>query len=582
MPPAPLPADPSASPAVTYPDCVPELSDGVVTLRAHRPQDAERIVQQCVDGDSQAFLPLPSPYGLPEAQAFLDKVAAAWLDEWGAREWAITDAADPSGQFLGSINLHERSPYRAEVGFGLHPEGRGRGLVARAVRLLAARAFDEGAEVLRWRAVAGNWASRRVAWACGFEAPTTLIGGRLDSDGHPGDEWHAVLRPGEPMAPRTPWFVAPDVARGRIRLREFRDDDEHRLPAERDDRAARFLTRGMPTRSRYAAWLTEQRSAAAMGDTVQWALADRHTDEVLGAIVLTQLAHPRTRGTAVVGYWLLPQWRGQGLMTEGLDLAVDTAFAPKPEGLGLRALRAVADATNTESARVLRAAGFVSGGRERAAYTHVDEPPADAVTFDVLVSDDREAQRVRPLPIPVIETERLRLRPWRETDRPDPADDPDEAVRRFIPAGAAPGHADFDEWLARKRRFNDEGSLVEWCLADRETDRALGSVGLFTRGDGPIDFNVEIGYFIFPTARGHRYVGEALPQVIEHAFRPRSEGGLGVSRVHAGADTDNDASRAILRAAGLREWGHDRQAWRRADGSLSDGSYAELLVTDPR
>jgi len=133
MPPAPLPADPSASPAVTYPDCVPEWSDGVVTLRAHRPQDAERIVQQCVDGDSRAFLPLPSPYGLPEAQAFLDKVAAAWLDEWGAREWAITDAADPSGQFLGSINLHERSPYRAEVGFGLHPEGRGRGLVARAV-----------------------------------------------------------------------------------------------------------------------------------------------------------------------------------------------------------------------------------------------------------------------------------------------------------------------------------------------------------------------------------------------------------------------------------------------------------------
>ena len=191
-----------------------------------------------------------------------------------------------------------------------------------------------------------------------------------------------------------------------------------------------------------------------------------------------------------MGYWLLPQWRGQGLMIEGLDLAIDTAFAPKPEGLGLRALRAVADATNTESARVLRAAGFVSGGRERAAYAHVHEPPADAVTFDVLASDDREAQRVRPLPIPVIETERLRLRPWRETDRPDPADDPDEAVRRFIPAGAAPGHADFDVWLARKRRFNDEGSLVEWCLADRETDRALGSVGLFTRGEGPIDFHV--------------------------------------------------------------------------------------------
>ena len=42
------------------------------------------------------------------------------------------------------------------------------------------------------------------------------------------------------------------------------------------------------------------------------------------------------------------------------------------------------------------------------------------------------------------------------------------------------------------------------------------------------------------------------------------------------------ATAAILRRAGLREWGNDRQAWRRADGSLSDGSYVELLATDPR
>ena len=53
-------------------------------------------------------------------------------------------------------------------------------------------------------------------------------------------------------------------------------------------------------------------------------------------------------------------------------------------------------------------------------------------------------------------------------------------------------------------------------------------------------------------------------------------------RVHAGADDDNAASIAVLRRAGLRVWGQDRDAYRRSDGSLTGGVYVELLATDPR
>ena len=527
----------------------------------------------------QRWVPIPSQYLAEHATEFLARVRDGWLDPGGRHEWAIRDAA---GTYLGTIGLFDRSARRCEVGFALHPAARGAGVMSAAVRLLARREFSQGVEVIQWRAAVGNWASRRVAWACGFDTPVIVRGNDLDQAGRPRDMWHATLRHDEPMRARTPWLVAPHVSGDRVRLREFRDDDERWLPGDLDDRAGRFLGDGMPTHERYAAWLTQQRSGAAAGDTLTWAVADRHTDEVRGAVELTQLAHPRTRGTALLGFWLLPGSRGQGLMAESLDLALDTALAPTPVGLGLRALRAVLDSTNTESARVLRAAGFVGHGRERAAYTHVDGPPADAVLFDLLATDDRQAQRVKPLVAPIIETQRLRLRPWRDSDRPDPADDPDAAARRFIPLGAQPGHADFDGWLARKRRFRDEASSVDWCIADRATDRAMGNIGLFHRGDGPIDFDAEIGYFVFPTQRGHRYVAEALPHVIEYAFRARSDGGLGVTRVHAGADSDNAASLAILRNAGLREWGSDRQAWRRADGSLSDGTYVELLATDPR
>ena len=38
-----------------FPGCVPELTDGVVRLRAHRPDDAERIVEQSTDPESHAL-----------------------------------------------------------------------------------------------------------------------------------------------------------------------------------------------------------------------------------------------------------------------------------------------------------------------------------------------------------------------------------------------------------------------------------------------------------------------------------------------------------------------------------------------
>ena len=52
-------------------------------------------------------------------------------------------------------------------------------------------------------------------------------------------------------------------------------------------------------------------------------------------------------------------------------------------------------------------------------------------------------------------------------------------------------------------------------------------------------------------------------------------------RLHAAADSDNYASQSLLRSAGFRQWGADHKAWRRSDGTLSDGVYFELLADSP-
>ena len=181
---------------------------------------------------------------------------------------------------------------------------------------------------------------------------------------------------------------------------------------------------------------------------------------------------------------------------------------------------------------------------------------------------------------PVFETSRLRLRPWRDTDAPGPGEGPDGDSLRFMPAGAQPGPDDFPDWLARRRQNMDTGGDVHWCIADLTTDEMLGNVQIFGMGPAEGRFQGEVGYWLRPGARGRGVIGEALPPVLAHALTPSDEGGLGLTRLHAGTNSDNYASQQILRAAGFTQWGADHQAWRRADGSLSDGVYFELLASE--
>jgi len=183
---------------------------------------------------------------------------------------------------------------------------------------------------------------------------------------------------------------------------------------------------------------------------------------------------------------------------------------------------------------------------------------------------------------PVFETSRLRLRPWRDDDGPGPGEGPDADSLRNMPAGAQPGPDDFPVWLARRRRDMAAGADVHWCIADLVTDEMLGNVQIFRMGPAEGRFQGELGYWLRPGARGRGVIGEALSPVISHAFRPVGNGGLGLTRLHAATDSDNHASRSILRSAGFSQWGADHQAWRRGDGSLSDGVHFELLAGTDR
>lgn len=80
-------------------------------------------------------------------------------------------------------------------------------------------------------------------------------------------------------------------------------------------------------------------------------------DTALGNVTLTSVN--RVRG--YVSYWLLPEHRGQGYMTEALSLVLDYAF----ETLGLARVGAWVVEFNDDSRALLERLGFVHEGTTR-------------------------------------------------------------------------------------------------------------------------------------------------------------------------------------------------------------------------
>ncbi len=100
-------------------------------------------------------------------------------------------------------------------------------------------------------------------------------------------------------------------------------------------------------------------SGWASGRSCTWAI--RKDGEYAGAIGLDNIGG----GQATIGYWMSPQFRGCGLLTEAAQAVVEFGFASTPEGLGLGRIEWHANAGNVASARVARGLGFQFEGTLR-------------------------------------------------------------------------------------------------------------------------------------------------------------------------------------------------------------------------
>jgi len=180
----------------------PTLTDGTVTVRAHRDDDVPAVVEQSQDPESVRWTTVPTPYGPEDAQHFVREVMP---NGWPEGRWGF--AVEIDGRYAGTVELRDEGGGRAELAFGSHPRARGTGVMERACRLVLEWGFaQQGVRTVVWHAHVGNWASRRLAWRLGFTFGGTLRGYLRHRGDELVDAWSATLLSTDDRSPgRSGW-----------------------------------------------------------------------------------------------------------------------------------------------------------------------------------------------------------------------------------------------------------------------------------------------------------------------------------------------------------------------------------------
>jgi RimJ/RimL family protein N-acetyltransferase len=180
----------------------------------------------------------------------------------------------------------------------------------------------------------------------------------------------------------------PMLTTERLVLRETADRDVEAVFAmESDSVAMRYWSRP-PIREIAEARASVERARGlfAARAALRWSITHPEDDRMVGHLSLFNFSEQS--GRADIGYGLVREHWGRGLMHEALTAVVDFAFGP----LGLRRLEADIDPRNQASLRVLERLGFTREGLLRERWQVGDEI-SDTAFLGLLAREWRERPR---------------------------------------------------------------------------------------------------------------------------------------------------------------------------------------------
>jgi ribosomal-protein-alanine N-acetyltransferase len=156
---------------IWWPNEIPTLTYGLVTLRPSSDSDIDAIFHACQDPLIPAFTTVPADYTIDHAIEFVRSDPFS-LAERRELRFIVEFGNGSAKKFAGVISLHTINikNHTAEVGYWMEKAMRGKGIATTAVSMIT----DYGFTTIGFRRIEGladfdNEASQKVLMKAGFE-----------------------------------------------------------------------------------------------------------------------------------------------------------------------------------------------------------------------------------------------------------------------------------------------------------------------------------------------------------------------------------------------------------------------------
>jgi len=164
----------------------------------------------------------------------------------------------------------------------------------------------------------------------------------------------------------------------RLTLRQLSADDLDELFALRsNEQVNRYLGRPAATIESTIAFIEKINQITTEGQGFYWAITLKDDPKLIGTICYYNLNHEKD--SAEIGYELLPDYHGKGLMDEAIKEVLRSGFTD----IGLKLIIATPHPDNESSIKLLEKNGF----EEDQTFEYMSEEEADGLAAYVLKKD---------------------------------------------------------------------------------------------------------------------------------------------------------------------------------------------------
>lgn len=310
--------------------------------------EAEQVHSYASDEDVSRFIGWPLMKTLDETSKYIETMLNR--ESAGTHLYAsIVLKSTEENIGTAMIFNFDKEANKAEVGYVFHKNHWGKGYGTECVTLLS----NFGFEVLNLHKLHGTVVDANIGSARILERNGFKLEGRLRDHFFIEDKYYDALLFGKIKNSIFKQF--PDIKTNNLLLRRMEHKDiQDVFQMRRDARMHEFTdTKADKTEEETRVYIDKMNKGVDENKWILWAIEEKLSKKVIGIISIWNIN--KEQKSAELGYGIIPDYQGKGLMKEALLSVVEYGF----KVMNLKALEAYTEENNIKSLKLLESSKFV-------------------------------------------------------------------------------------------------------------------------------------------------------------------------------------------------------------------------------